>query len=68
MQCNASKARIKELEASSAKLRVRKAMEEERLNKEVRKLRISVKSLQEQLSQANSKCESLLSTAVVMLI
>jgi hypothetical protein len=61
-ECSASKARIKELEASSAKLRVRKATEEERLNEEVRKLRISVKSLQEQLSQANSKCESLLSS------
>ena len=61
-ECSASKARIKELEASSAKLRVRKATEEERLSEDVRKLRLSVKSLQEQLAAANSKCESLLSS------
>ena len=61
-ECSASKARIKELEASSSKLRVRKATEEERLNEELRKLRLNVKSLQEQLGAANSKCESLLSS------
>jgi phage host-nuclease inhibitor protein Gam len=61
-ECSASKARIKELEASSAKLRVRKAAEEERLTEEIRKLRLNVKSLQEQLSQANSKSGSLLSS------
>lgn len=61
-ECSASKARIKELEASSAKLRVRKATEEERLTEDIRKLRLNVKSLQEQLCQANSKSDSLLSS------
>jgi hypothetical protein len=66
-ECSASKAKIKELEASSAKLRVRKATEEERLNEDIRKLRLHVKSLQEQLAQANSKSESLLNSGDVQL-
>ena len=61
-ECSASKAKIKELEAASAKLRVRKATEEERLAEDIRKLRLHVKSLQEQLAQANSKSESLLNS------
>lgn len=66
-ECSASKARIKELEASNSKLRVRKATEEERLNEDIRKLRLNVKSLQEQLAQANSKSESLLHSGDVQL-
>ena len=66
-ECGTSKAKIKDLEALSAKLRVRKATEEERLNEDIRKLRLQVKSLQEQLAQANSKSESLLNSGDVQL-
>ena len=66
-ECSASKARIKELEASCAKLRVRKATEEERLNEDIRRLRLNAKTLQEQLSLANSKSESLLHSGEMQL-
>ena len=66
-ECSASKARIKELEVSCAKLRVRKATEEERLNEDIRRLRLNAKTLQEQLSLANSKSDSLLHSGEMQL-